>query len=166
MAIILTWKLWTMILMKRLRNWNKPWTKWDPRLSGCLSVGSTEREGRGRGDWQRWVIKGDNSMWPLLGVRLSFLALIETREVVIGQNSYYFTNHHFCVLYVRIQIQIYTWEDGTTKVELSFISNSFEFIAYDWHIWLYIIYFKDFYIQDEMSSLYCLWIWAVMVITI
>ena len=61
-------------------------------------------------------------MWPLQGVRLFILALIETREVVIGQNSYYFTNHHFCVLYVRIQIQIYTWEDGTTKVELSFIS--------------------------------------------
>lgn len=95
MAIILTWKLWTMILMKRLRNWNKPWTKWDPRLSGCLSVGSTEREGQGSGDWQRWVIKGDNSMWPLLGVRLFILTLIETREVVIGQNSYYFTNHHF-----------------------------------------------------------------------
>lgn len=73
MDTTLTWKLWTMILMKLSGNWNRRLTKSVPHPSGCLSVGCIEKSVMD--DWKKLIGPEKAYMfscvrwWPCWGLR-------------------------------------------------------------------------------------------------
>lgn len=84
----LTWKLWTMILMKQSGNWNKRLTKSVPHPSGYLSVGSIEKS----------VRNGWKTLWPCKGIHVFLKALLRTNrkrkirpKCIMGDSSCSFT---------------------------------------------------------------------------